>query len=154
MKKVYQTIVDSEDGNCAQAAIASLFGKELEEVPNFVEYRERYTEKLLDYFEVQGYPNATVVGVKRHEPDLINKAIALDSGVGGFFYASIHSMTYEGGTHAVVVDSKLNVVHDPNPNQRALGLGRMQVVSMVFPNGIVIGKHGSVMKMEEVLDDI
>ena len=37
MKKVYQTIIDKGNGNCWQAAIASLLELELEEVPHFLE---------------------------------------------------------------------------------------------------------------------
>jgi hypothetical protein len=152
MKKVYQTIVDSEKGNCAQAAIASLFDKDIEGVPNFIEYQERYTEKLMDFFEEHGYPNATNIGIKRFEKEIIQKAIDLDGGVNGLFYASVNSQTFESVTHAVIVDKGLSVVHDPNPNCRALGLGAFHIKSMIFPNGIVIGKHGGVMKMEEVLN--
>jgi len=36
MKKVFQTRVSKENGNCAQAVIASLFELRLEEVPDFV----------------------------------------------------------------------------------------------------------------------
>lgn len=37
MKKVFQTIVDKDHGNCMQAVVASLFELELDDVPNFIE---------------------------------------------------------------------------------------------------------------------
>ena len=39
MTKAYQTIIDKSHGNCMQAAVASLFDKKLEEVPNFIEMK-------------------------------------------------------------------------------------------------------------------
>ena len=38
MKKNFQTVVNKGNGNCMQAAIASLLDLELEDVPNFISY--------------------------------------------------------------------------------------------------------------------
>lgn len=54
MKKIYQTIVDPGHGNCMQAAFASLFDDELENVPNFVEI-ERWYLAMKDYALSKGY---------------------------------------------------------------------------------------------------
>ena len=43
MNRVYQTIIDQNKGNCMQAAIASLFEKKIEEVPNFIEFKNWFT---------------------------------------------------------------------------------------------------------------
>lgn len=37
VKKVFQTIVDRGNGNCMQAAVASLLNLELSDVPHFIE---------------------------------------------------------------------------------------------------------------------
>lgn len=38
MKKVYQEIISDTNGDCLRATVASLFDKDLEEVPHFIEF--------------------------------------------------------------------------------------------------------------------
>lgn len=116
MKKVYQTIVDPNHGNCMQAAFASLFDKDLEEVPNFIELDDTWFNTMCEFIESQGYSvegtvynNAEVYDLK----EIVNEY----TGVNGLFYAGVHSPKYhaQGGTHAVLVDKEMNIVFDPNP---------------------------------------
>jgi hypothetical protein len=138
MRKIFQTIVDKRHGNCMQAAIASLFDLELEEVPNFIEYQNWYTP-LMKFLPEQGYHydgmlhNKSYVmlctpthecfkELKWHRPTMVTKKkLYKEQGVNGLFFASVLSpkyFNYTSGftaTHAVLIDKDYNIVHDPNP---------------------------------------
>ncbi len=154
MKKVFQTIVDSENGNCAQAAMASLFDCELKDVPNFIEHGSEFLFVLFSFLEEKGHKHPTVVSINQLKEETIDEAVNLDGGINGFFYASVNSQTFKGASHAVIVDKSLNVVHDPNPNQKALGLDRSYVNEIIFPNGVVINiKTEKVVTMKKYLSN-
>lgn len=136
MKKVYQTIIDAGHGNCMQAAIASLFDLELEDVPNF---KEEYSwfGTMYKFVKEQGYD---VDGTLYNRSDgLINETILEKyqdrfneikdmEGVNGYFYAAVYSPKYhklaehrkDSVTHAVIIDKDFNIVHDPNPENQEL----------------------------------
>jgi hypothetical protein len=63
------------------------------------------------------------------------KNITKYKGVDGFFYASVMSPKYykDGVGHAVVCDKDLNIVHDPNPNNKGI---------KTYPNADKIGHNG------------
>ena len=44
----------SDKGNCMQAAYATLFQLELNDVPNFIS-KERWFQSVLDFYKEQGY---------------------------------------------------------------------------------------------------
>lgn len=121
MKKVYQTIVDSEIGNCMQAVVASLFEIELDSIPNFVEH-ENWGELFDQVYTDNGYPDYIYFDTRNLSLKLIKNILEHDKGINGFFYATVASQTLKGITHAVVIDKNCNIVHDPNPNQLALKL--------------------------------
>lgn len=141
MKKVFQSKVCSVEGDCCRAAIASIFGKELNEVPPL--YPDHHqAHEIMKYFREQGF-EPTFYN-RREEGDYsptgkrypsIEEVAKYDGGVGGYFYASVNSQTFEGCSHAVIVDINLNIVHDPNPNGLALKLSPKDVVEI-----IVVGK--------------
>jgi hypothetical protein len=122
MKKVYQTIVSSDNGDCMQAAIASLFELELKQVPNFIELGSDWHEPFVKFFEDRGYGGYSQFNPQRIKYEEAVKALTYDNGVDGYFYATVPSQTFEDVTHAVICDTKMNIVHDPNPNQLALNL--------------------------------
>jgi len=147
MKKILQTVVDKGKGNCMQAAVASLFEKELEEVPNFKEFDGREDTnghmELYKYMKKFGYYYSTR-RVQKHNFELkkdfpptdeeLEFTKKCDGGVNGYFYASVPSQTFDDVNHAVIVDTELNIVHDPNPNQRALKLGPKDVIDVISCN--------------------
>lgn len=122
MTPIYQTVVCSERGNCMQAVVASLFDLELEQVPHFRLYdigpnRGRFSwfYVFVGFFRSVGYEFRTYSrGYKRC------KLRKRDS-IGGYFYASVQSKTFKNTSHAVIIDLKGVVVHDPNPNRARLG---------------------------------
>lgn len=153
MTKVYQTIVESGKGNCMQAAIASLLDLNLEQVPNFVEFdgveAGGASYKFMQFLNDNGYDYCCISkGANRNADDLI-KIAKFDGGIGGYFYASVPSQTFNDVSHAVIVDSNLNIVHDPNPNQLALKLKPENVDMIITTTQYVIGKTGKIFGYDE-----
>ena len=84
---------------------------------------------MLKFFRKQGYEysyfNRREKGYLLQSGVLcptIEEVALFDGGINGYFYASVDSQTFENGSHAVIVDTRLNIVHDPNPNGLALKL--------------------------------
>lgn len=135
MKKVYQTIVEPGHGNCMQAAFASLFDDELENVPNFIELNLWY-DAMQNYLKTKGYkyngmlhnkkwvtltqPSTDVFQkTKWHKSSILTKTnLKKYDGVNGLFFASVCSpgyFTWESlSAHAVIIDKDFKIVHDPN----------------------------------------
>jgi hypothetical protein len=148
MHKIYQTIVEKGKGNCMQAAIASLFDLTLDEVPNFINFNENASYELLKFIRKKGYEFCYISKHGRNLEEMI-KIAKFDGGAGGYFYASVPSQTFEGVSHAVIVDTDLNVVHDPNPNQLALNLKPTDVEAIITLTNYVIGKTGEIYTYDE-----
>ncbi len=137
MKKVYQTIVDKGHGNCMQAAIASLLDFDLDQVPNFIKFKEESSYrmnqfmKMFDY-EMTFYDNRNIHPFPdgRNCPSL-EEVAKIDGGVNGLFYASVKSQSFKDVMHAVIVDMDMNIIHDPNPNQLALKLSPSDVEQII-----------------------
>lgn len=148
MKKVFQTVVDKGHGNCMQAAVASLFDLELDEVPNFIEH-ENGNGSVLQYMYRKGY-DACYINRYRHDTtEFLQKIAHFDGGVNGYFYASVQSQTYDDVYHAVVIDMDLNIVHDPNPNQLAMKLTPDDVKNFIGMKDMIVGKTGKLFTIEE-----
>lgn len=134
MHKIHQTIVDKGNGNCLQAAIASLFNLQLEQVPHFIEYGNEWYPMMAQFYDLKGYE----IGILGMHGTCINEArkcLHFDGGVNGYFAASVPSQVYKDVTHAVIIDMDLNIVHDPNPNGKALLLGPEDIIDVTFVNG-------------------
>lgn len=144
MIKVYQKVVDGVNGDCARAVVASLFELELESVPNFIETPESFGYKMLLFYRKMGY----VYGVYNERPGLptLLEVAKFDGGIDGYFYASVPSKTYEGGFHAVIIDSDLKVVHDPNPNQNALCTRPEEIQSIVTASSFHVNMEGKLIR--------
>lgn len=163
MKKIYQRFIDADRGDCMQAAIASLFGDDYENVPAFIEHANMGV--LFDeYLESKGYKVESVLHNKSwnmlmnptkdcfsnprfYEPHIL-KPENLTEGVDGYFYCSVLSPKYfswqQIGTHAVICDSNLNIVHDPNEEYN--GILSYPLASVIGCNGI-IGLYNIVKKI-------
>lgn len=124
--KVYQTIYGS-GGNCWQAVVASLLGLRLEDVPHFVSFENSF--EVHDKFLLEhGYVNIKqIVNPRRlkHYGDDLFDEISQYTGVNGLFKACVYSpgmftpelmCSDNEPTHAVVIDTHFNIVHDPNIN--------------------------------------
>ena len=141
MKKILQENINKGSGDCARAVIASLFDKELHEVPEFHPDGSQLWE-ITKYFKSQGY-GVTCYNRRPGLPSL-EEVAKHDGGVNVLFYASVPSQTYENGSHAVVVDVDMNIVHDPNPNQLAMKLKPEDVVSIICVKNWIINSDGKI----------
>ncbi len=156
MNKVYQTVVDKGHGNCMQAAMASLFDKNLDDVPNFIEYESFFSPmyKLITDNDC-GY-HGTLFNKNfsklLHPTDdcfkkvkfsrnyaMSEKRLYKEKGVGGYFYASVLSPKYFSWNdmvfHAVIIDRDFNIVHDPNPGNQ--NISHYPLSGFLKYNGII-----------------
>lgn len=109
MKKVFQTVVDSKNGDCMRAVIASLFDMKIEQVPHFGLWGGDWFQTLYYFAFANGWQYVD----HQHRPKRLFKKYS----VNGYYYAGVPSLTFEGHSHAVIVNLKGRVVHDPNPNK-------------------------------------
>jgi len=155
LKKVFQTIVDKGKGNCMQAAVASLFELPLEEVPNFIAFddKEKFPDtnwfiEMNKFYRKNGYTEG-ITPIHRRGNDTLEQMIAIakfDGGVNGYLEATVQSQTFPDVYHSVVIDTDLNIVHDPNPNQLALKLTPDDVIGFAVVTDFIIGKTGKLFR--------
>ncbi len=140
MKKVYQNIVGGDNGDCARAVMASLFDLDLDQVPPLYPNETQGREKA-KFLESKGYVGWRCFYKEDwNEKPTIKEVAKVDGGINGYFYASVPSQTFEGVSHAVVVDKELNIIHDPNPNQLALKLTPEDIIYIVTVDDWFIDK--------------
>lgn len=132
MTKVYQRNISNIDGDCMQAAIASLFDIRYEDTPAFIKYPDGYAHPLFKLIKDLGYDwNGYLHNAPDKEnlrPEYSLAALHEYRGVNGIFYATVISpkyfdptKDYKGQvTHAVLIDKNYNIIHDPNPENQAL----------------------------------
>ena len=117
MTPVYQTVIHKGHGNCMQATIASLFDLTLDEVPNFIELDCDWFNVMGKMYSDRGYDLCCFN--PRGRIELVKEVLKVDKGVNGYWYASVASIFFGNDvTHSVIIDKDLNVVHDPNPNNK------------------------------------
>jgi len=149
MTEVFQRRVDQGNGDCAQAALASLLDMSYDDVPDFVSNHVNVNMNvaIMRWLEDMGH---TPCYMSRSRGDKVNRLIKIatfDGGISGYFYASVPSQTFEGVSHAVIVDAKLNIVHDPNPNGRAMRLGPNDVLDILTVSDFYIDITGEFVRM-------
>lgn len=150
MKKVYQTIIDKDHGNCMQAVVATLLGLELEEVPNFIEFEKDWHKVWFNFWKERGFEDwpTQIRRSRRGTKELINIA-HFDKGINGYFYASVKSKLFEGVQHTVIVDMNLNIVHDPNPSGVYLSCTPDDVEDILVMTDFIISKTGKCFTTED-----
>ena len=134
MKKVFQKIVEKDKGDCMSASIASLFEMNLEEVPYFKLFGDKWFSEMWEFYKSKGYDNICCFNPRNLDLELAKEALRYDGGVDGFFEASVKSQTFENAMHSVVIDTEMKIVHDPNPNQLALKLRPEDITEIVVVN--------------------
>lgn len=150
MIKVFQKNTNKDNGDCLQAAVASMLEMKLEEVPKFIEYGDDWYEVYMNFMQEKGGYQVTCMNTQwGHGLKYYQKVLKKDGGVNGYFIASVVSCTLTDTKHAVVIDSDMNIVHDPNPNQRCLKLTYKDILDVDLYNDIMIGSSGKVYSKEE-----
>jgi len=139
MKKVYQTIIDPDKGNCLQAALASLFDLPLAKVEHLPPDANQLLY-IMEFYKKYGYK----AGVFSHfDIKTVQEVCEYDGGVNGYFKATVKSRTLEDVWHAVIIDMTGTVVHDPNPNGKCLGLGPEHIESIMITKPWYVDKKGN-----------
>jgi len=146
MKKVLQSIIDKDHGDCMRAVWASILEIPLMEFPDL--NGDDWFHIEYNYLRERWYCSTSIMKGK-HDTEMLKKIARFDNGVNGFLYASVPSQTFPNVTHAVVVDTDLNIVHDPNPNQKALLLKPEDVLGIVVMHDMRIGKTGKLFTIKE-----
>jgi len=150
MKPIFQTIVDKDHGNCEQAVIASLLELELNDVPNFIEHQEKsWFTSVVGFLHSKGFDACCINRRRNESTEFLQRVARFDKGYKGCFYASVSSQTFKDVKHAVIVDENLKIIHDPNPNQKALLLTPDDIELIIVMNPMIIGKTGKLFTMEE-----
>lgn len=164
MKKVYQNIVCKDKGDCMRAAMASLFDLELWDVPNFINEAAKGEGDnananwlLMKWLWKRGLEHATYInkveGHATRNTEYLKRVAKHDGGINGYFYASVPSQTFENVSHAVIVDVDLNIVHDPNPNQKALDLKPEDVIDIMTFTDFLVREDGSFTTRKELFEE-
>ena len=157
MIKVYQKVIDPNHGDCMQAVFASLFHKELDEVPKFIEMGTGWFRAIVDFAKENGYSYGGMLHNKNFtrlccptsdcfkEPNYVKSMMLnkknLNDGIDGFYYAGVLSPKFfnlgEGFTkqHAVICDKNLKVVHDPNPEYA--NLKKYPLANLLHYSGLI-----------------
>jgi len=98
-----------------QATVASLLELELNDVPNFKEMPEdKWGGEFINFFDKHGYEYHGEVSYEANNNDHLIE----ENSIHGFFYTKVPSKTFHDVSHAVIINVKGLVVHDPNPNKR------------------------------------
>ena len=123
MKKVYQTRYGEKEGNCFQAALASLFELELEEVPDFcniysIETEEWY-EEFLKWLQKRGYSSVPLYFKETVEHPLRYKNCLL----------LVTGKTQDEVNHCVIYKNGKSI-HNPNKNCKGI---KPETIDIIFP---------------------
>lgn len=124
MIPIYQDILDGDNANCMQTVIASLLNEELYNVPNFVEFKDKWYYVFKKYLKDKGYIcNECLCNTSYYGNELPIK-YSFDrlkdfNGIDGYFFATVSSPKFnpngdlDGHTHAIIIDKEFNIIHDP-----------------------------------------
>jgi hypothetical protein len=117
MTPVFQKVIDKEHGDCMQATVASLFDLSIENVPEFIKLGGEWFDSMSSIYKDKGY--SLCCFNPRKNIERTKEVLKADKGVGGYWAASVASVHFgDGVTHSVIIDENMNVVHDPNPNNK------------------------------------
>ena len=155
MIPVYQTIFSSTNGNCLAAVWASLLGKKIDEVPNFVE-EENCFDSLQWYLKPFGFTyqrylingNRQDLDENRKKEYQYFKELLPDYGhINEYYEATVFSpgyfeeekfnrdSNYSPVCHAVIVNKDFKIIHDPNPKYK--GVEKYPLYDTIGFNGVI-----------------
>lgn len=117
MTQVFQTINHPIKGNCLQAAVASLFDKQLHEVPNFIDLSENdWFDVFQSFIKSQSYQYEGFISDTHENAIGSLKSLSYYKGINNYFLVSVkHPL--QTTSHAVVYqrseDGQFRLIHDP-----------------------------------------
>lgn len=118
MKPVYQTIIDSKEGDCFSACLASVLEIPLVNIPNFLKrYGQKHMLEQAKYWLLENFGlTLIIVDVTGPRASLTIHPISRET----VFLVSGKSKTFSEGHHVVVAKAagdmnSYKIIHDPNP---------------------------------------
>ena len=122
IKKVFQTRYGKGEGNCFQAALASLFELKLEDVPDFcniyeTEDSEEWYEKFVEWLRMKGYSSLPVKADDLARPNYKD------------CFLLVTGKNAKGVNHCVIY---LNGKITHNPNKKCKGI-KPKTIDLIFP---------------------
>ncbi len=156
MKRVWQTRTGKDNGNCMQAAMASMFEVDLDAVPDFKEEEEKWFSHYWDFVKRQGHRIVGTLSNQKYSllrsPEYFKKnkvhpdrfpelKTRWKAGVHGYFFAGVLSPTYydpedkDPISHAVIIDADFNIVHPVSRDYE--GMTEFPLSDKIGYNGII-----------------
>jgi len=125
MKPVDQTKLLERDGvgDCCRAAVATLLDMPLEKIPEFELFAHEQHIAVVSFIESLDYEYVGCLSIDDTNQHLLDRHV----GIKGYHYASGKSPRSEEIRHAVVINRKGEIVHDPHPSRNGV-LGTMDVL--------------------------
>ena len=120
MKKVYQTIIDPENGNCMEACIASLLEINLSDVPTFNKEGHKWyddCQKFLARYDLQ------ILCFNANEDMDLELLL-------GYYIVAVKSPNFKEAGHVVIMKKGI-VIHDPNPNGKPVDLSAIDSIEVL-----------------------
>lgn len=156
MKRVYQRVIDPNNGDCMKCSVATLLQLNYEDVPDLCNAAWHKTLKMFmrehgyDYdYDVIWNPNVGYLEnptawcfMKDPERDPVDffPNLKQEYGVNGLFLATVYSPKYTNPNehpmshlHAVLCDIDFNIIHDPQPEYKGI---------LHYPYSQIIGYNG------------
>jgi len=113
MTPVQQTDTSKERGDCQRASVATLFDFEIDQVPNFRLFSDEQWWSVFICF---------IWGIGFEVIDTVDDNTNFEQTIDGYLLASVNSDYGDGYSHAVVINTEGEVVHDPLPTKPNLGM--------------------------------
>lgn len=113
--KVYQDDFTPAQGNALQAAVASIFGLSLQDVPNFIVMKEGYEQSIVNFYLQHGRCAKIKLGIDNSKvPEAYDNQICILRGKsprGSFGHVIVAKHTHSG---------QFEMLHDPHPDETFL----------------------------------
>lgn len=143
MTPVFQTIISKTNGNCMQAAYASILDMDLDDVPNFTgtpdNSRNNADTRVNKWLKSIGLSK---IRLSMYDETMRSQIIrSLDFTESKHFLASVPSQAFDCG-HLVVCKMseeimKIVVAHDPNPNNKPYDLDETLPIAIILITKLV-----------------
>lgn len=124
-----QFVDQIEKDDCLRAATASLLSLNLDQVPNFMAYHKQGKSWHSIYFGFLNLVGFTYDGFESNPDERLDDPELDQYRINGLLKASVTSRNNPPGsgvTHAVLVDRKGVVVHDPHPLKKHQGINVLE----------------------------
>ena len=118
MNKIYQN-----SNNCLQCCISTIYDYNLNNIPDFSKNPIKWINKLKTFFKKEFDIN---VYFEYNINNLSNEKL-----LNNYFICVIPSIYIKDGSHAVVIDENLNIIHDPNNDNYLYSYSKQNIIYVI-----------------------